>query len=162
MIMITDSLAAMAAVSHQLIAMIVAVLSMFSEIIGVLGLTAASTKWQDVFCWKLAEYLPSTDLENPSTSPPISPFSFCTLKTPPSRLVMQHTYGDVQEAMFIAATAVWVAGLVGVLMERNIRRGAGQGKCHLEEAFIGRRIEYVTVDRFLICRSLGRDGSASA
>jgi hypothetical protein len=44
-IMNTHSVAAMAAVSHQHIAMIVAVLFMFSEIGGACGLTAASAIW---------------------------------------------------------------------------------------------------------------------
>jgi hypothetical protein len=38
----------------------------------------------------------------------------------PTRLAIQRAYGDSQKYLFIAGTSVWVIGIAGTLMWRNI------------------------------------------
>ncbi|KAL8711699.1 MAG: hypothetical protein Q9220_003870 [cf. Caloplaca sp. 1 TL-2023] len=120
-IIICDEIAILAAVTHQHIAVALAVLGLFLEIGGAVGLTIAAAIWQDVFPKKLAAYLPPTELEN-------LPLIYADIRTQlaypvgsPAREAIQHAYGDAQKMMLITGTAVWAAGLVAVLMWRDIR-----------------------------------------
>lgn len=66
-IVICKQTAAMAAVSHQYIAVIIAVEGMFSSIGGGVGLSVASAIWQGVFPQALEKYLPEEELGNLTT-----------------------------------------------------------------------------------------------
>ncbi|KAL8834800.1 MAG: hypothetical protein Q9170_003596 [Blastenia crenularia] len=131
-IIICDEIAIMAAASHQHIAVVLAVLGLFANIGGAIGLTIAAAIWQDVFPKKLVEYLPPSELEN-------LPLIYADITTQlaypvgsPARIAIQHSYGDAQKMMLIAGTAVWAAGLVAVLMWRDIRIiGIKQTKGHV-------------------------------
>jgi hypothetical protein len=120
-VIICDEIAIMAAASHQHIAIVIAILGVFSNIGGAIGLTVAAAIWQDVFPKKLAEYLPAEDLPNlPLIYEDITTQLSYTVGTP-TRLAIQHAYGDAQQMLLIAGTAVWVIGIVAVLMWRDIR-----------------------------------------
>jgi MFS family permease len=131
-IIICDEIAILAAASHQHIAVCLAVLGMFGNIGGAIGLTVASAIWQDVFPKKLMEYLPAKELPNllmiyedivTQLSYPIGS---------ETRLAIQHAYGDAQMMMLAAGTAVWVAGAIGVIMWRDINViGIKQTKGHI-------------------------------
>ncbi|KAL8951288.1 MAG: hypothetical protein Q9222_002726 [Ikaeria aurantiellina] len=131
-IIICDEIAIMAAASHQHIAVVLAVLGLFGNIGGAVGLTIAAAIWQDLFPKKLIEYLPPSELEN-------LPLIYADLTTQlaypvgsPARIAIQDAYGDAQKMMLIAGTAVWAAGLVGVLMWRDVRIiGIKQTKGHV-------------------------------
>ncbi|CAF9905102.1 MAG: hypothetical protein HETSPECPRED_004873 [Heterodermia speciosa] len=131
-IIICDEIAILAAASHQHIAVVIAVLGMFGNIGGAIGLTVAAAIWQGVFPKKLVEYLPASELPNLLT---IYADITTQLSYPvgsPARVAIQHAYGDAQKSMLIAGTAVWVLGLVAVVMWRDIRViGIKQTKGHV-------------------------------
>ena len=118
---ICDEIVIMAAASHQHVAVVLAVLGMFSNVGGAVGLTVAAAIWQHVFPHKLAAYLPTEELENS-----VNIYADITVQLSypvgsETRMAIQHAYGDVQQMTLIAGTAVWVVGLVAVLMWRDIR-----------------------------------------
>ncbi|KAH6681034.1 siderophore iron transporter mirB [Plectosphaerella plurivora] len=119
-LMTTPQLAAMAVSSHQQVAVVMAIVSMFSSIGSSVGATVAGAIWQSVFPVKLAEYLPEEELANlamiygdimTQVSYPVGS---------PTRIAIQRAYGDAQALMVAVATGVWVVGIVGVAMWRNI------------------------------------------
>ncbi|KAF2001390.1 siderophore iron transporter mirB [Amniculicola lignicola CBS 123094] len=131
-VIICDEIAILAAASHQHVAVCIAVLGMFGNIGGAVGLTIASAIWQDVFPKKLMELLPVEDLPN---------FLFIygdittQLSYPvgsPTRLAIQMAYGEAQKWLLVAGTASWVVGAAGVLMWRDINViGIKQAKGHV-------------------------------
>ena len=119
-IVICDEIAILAAASHEHVAVCLAILGIFANIGGAVGLTIASAIWQDVLPKKLLEYLPAEDLPN---FPMIYGDITTQLSYPmgsPTRLAIQNAYGDALLRLLAASTAVWVIGAVGVLMWRNI------------------------------------------
>ncbi|UZP39143.1 hypothetical protein NXS19_006959 [Fusarium pseudograminearum] len=120
-IMITAEIAILAAVSEQqYFAVAIALVSMCSSIGQAVGLTVSSAIWQDVIPRKLAEYLPAEDLPN---LPIIAADIVTQLSFPvgsPTRLAIQHAYGDAHRLLFIAGTVVWVLGFIGTAMWKNI------------------------------------------
>ncbi|KAF7551256.1 hypothetical protein G7Z17_g5137 [Cylindrodendrum hubeiense] len=119
-IVICDQIAAMAAASHQHVAVVLAVEAMFSEIGGAIGLTVAASIWQDIFPTKLAEYLPAEDLPNLA-------IIYADLNTQlmypvgsATRIAIQHAYADAQKMMLIAGTAVWAVGFVATFCWRDL------------------------------------------
>ncbi|KAL8782448.1 MAG: hypothetical protein Q9213_005378 [Squamulea squamosa] len=131
-IIICDEIAIMAAASHQHIAVVLAVLGMFGNIGGAIGLTIAAAIWQDVFPKKLAEYLPASELLNLLTIYADITAQLSYAVGSPARLAIQHAYAEAQMMMLIAGTAVWAVGLVAVLMWRDINViGIKQTKGHV-------------------------------
>ncbi|KAL4756445.1 major facilitator superfamily domain-containing protein [Aspergillus foveolatus] len=117
--MSTPQIAAMSSAGHQHIAVIVAVVSMFSSIGGAIGATVSGVIWQNIFPAKLAEYLPAEEQANflmiygsidVQRSYPVGS---------PTRIAIQNAYADAQKMMLTAGTAIWVLGIVGVAMWRN-------------------------------------------
>lgn len=118
-IIITPQIAAMSSASHQHVAVVMAVLSMFSSIGGAIGLTVAGTIWQNVFPVKLAEYLPVEEMAN---FPLIYGMLDVQISYPigsPTRIAIQRAYGDAQSMMLAAGTAIWVVGFVAVAFWRD-------------------------------------------
>lgn len=119
-VMACDEIAILAAASQQHTAVCLAVLGLFGNIGGALGLTVASALWQEVFPQKLKEYLPPEDL-------PRLENIYANISTQLSfpvgsetRTAIQHAYGDSQMRLLIIGTLAWVAGFIGVLFWRNI------------------------------------------
>lgn len=96
----------MAPASHQHIAVVLAVLGMFGTIGGAIGLTVAAAIWQDVLPKKLAEYLPVSELPNLPTIYEDITVQLSYAVGSPTRIAIQHAYGDAQMSMLIAGTAV--------------------------------------------------------
>ncbi|KAL8881552.1 MAG: hypothetical protein Q9198_001263 [Flavoplaca austrocitrina] len=120
-IIICDEIAIMAAASHQHVAVVLAVLGMFSNVGGAIGLTVAAAIWQHVFPERLATYLPEGELEKLGM---IYADITTQLSYPvgsEARMAIQHAYGDAQMWMLVAGTAVWVLGLVAMGMWRDIK-----------------------------------------
>ena len=131
-ITICDEIAIMAAASHQHIAVVLAVLGMFGNIGGAIGLTVAAAIWQDVLPKKLAEYLPVSELPNLPTIYEDITVQLSYAVGSPARIAIQHAYGGAQMAMLIAGTAVWAVGIVAVVMWRDINViGIKQTKGHV-------------------------------
>ncbi|KAF2791558.1 MFS general substrate transporter [Melanomma pulvis-pyrius CBS 109.77] len=117
---------------QQYFAVGLAVLSMFSNIGNAIGFTISAAIWQDILPKKLALYLPAEDLPNLAI---IYGDIVTQLSYPvgsPTRLAIQHAYGDAQKYLFTAGTAVWVIGFVSTLVWRNIDvTGIKQTKGHV-------------------------------
>lgn len=119
-VVICLEIAAMAAVSHQYVAVIVAVINMFAGIGGAVGGTVSAAIWQAVFRGKLNEYLdglPSDEIEN----------IYGDIKVQlgyewgsEERMAIQRAYGDGQQAMLIGATAILALALVAAACWRDI------------------------------------------
>jgi hypothetical protein len=120
-IMITDEIAILAAVKEQQhFAVAIALVSMFGSIGSAFGLTVSSAIWQDEFPKALMKYIPLEDMANIEM---IYMDIMTQLSYPvdsPTRIAIQKAYGDSQKYLFIAATAVWILGIAGTLMWRNI------------------------------------------
>lgn len=132
-IMLTDEIAILAAVElQQHFAVAIALVSMFASIGGAIGQTISAAIWQDILPKRLALYLPAEDLPNlvliyaditTQLSYPVGS---------PTRLAIQHAYGDTQQYLLIAGIAIWVLGVVGTLMWRDINViGIKQTKGHV-------------------------------
>ena len=120
-VIICDEIAIMAAASHQHVAVVLAVLGVFSNVGGAIGLTISAAIWQAVFPTQLAAYLPVSELPNL-----LSIYEDLTVQLSypvgsPARIAIQYAYGDAQKMLLIAGTAVWVLGFVGVAMWRDIQ-----------------------------------------
>jgi MFS family permease len=120
-IMITDEIAILAAVKEQQhFAVAIALVSMFGSIGSAFGLTVSSAIWQDQFPKALMKHIPLEDMANVEM---IYMDIMTQLSYPvgsPTRIAIQKAYGDSQKYLFIAATAVWILGIAGTLMWRNI------------------------------------------
>ena len=131
-IIICDEIALMAAASHQQIAVVLAVLGLFSNIGGAIGLTVAAAIWQGILPKKLAEYLPASELPNLPTIYEDITAQLSYVVGSPARVAIERAYGDAQMMMLIAGTAVWAIGIVAVAMWRDIRIiGIKQTKGHV-------------------------------
>lgn len=120
-IMITDEIAILAAVKEQqYFAVAIALVSMCGSIGQAVGLTVSAAIWQDVFPKQLAVYLPEEELPNLVMiyTDLVTQLSYPVGTS--TRLAIQRAYGDAQKDLFIAGTCVWVVGIVGTLMWRNI------------------------------------------
>jgi MFS family permease len=129
----TDEIAVLAAASHQHVAVCLAVVGMFGNVGGAIGLTVASAIWQHVMPEKLMSYLPVEDLEN-------LPMIYADLTTQlsypvgsPTRIAIQNAYADTQTVLLSTGTGIWVIGLIGVLMWRdiNVKSVKQQAKGHV-------------------------------
>lgn len=120
-IVITEQMAAMAATTHQYVAVVLAVEGMFSSVGGGIGGSISAALWTGVFPQKLAEYLPAEaqpdlmliygDITKQISYP----------KGSPTRIAIDRAYGDSQRYMAIASTSVLVIALGAVLMWRGKR-----------------------------------------
>ncbi|KAL8995490.1 MAG: hypothetical protein Q9169_004784 [Polycauliona sp. 2 TL-2023] len=128
-IIICDEIAILAAATHQQVAVVIAVVGMFGNIGGAIGLTVSAAIWQDIFPKRLAANLPVEELPNMLM---IYADLATQLSYPvgsPTRGAIQYSYAEAQKYMLIVGTAVWGVGLVAVLMWRNINvKGIKQTK----------------------------------
>ncbi|KAL1870000.1 hypothetical protein VTK73DRAFT_2843 [Phialemonium thermophilum] len=118
-IIITPQIAAMSAASHQHIAVVMAILSMFSSVGGAIGLTIAGSIWQAVFPDRLAKYLPAEEQANLLSIYGGLEVQLSYPVGSPARSAIQHAYADAQSMMLVAGTAVWVLGFAAVAFWRN-------------------------------------------
>ncbi|KAL1654308.1 hypothetical protein SLS61_003315 [Didymella pomorum] len=120
-IMITDEIAILAAVKEQQhFAVAIALVSMCASIGSAFGLTVSSAIWQEQFPKALMKYIPPEDMANIET---IYMDIVTQMSYPigsPTRIAIQKAYGDGQKYLFIAATTVWILGIAGTIMWRNI------------------------------------------
>jgi hypothetical protein len=131
-IVICDEIAILAAASHQHVAVCLAVLGMFGNIGGAIGLTVASAIWTDVLPKKLMEYLPAEELPNLLMIYADLTTQLSYPMGSPTRMAIQRAYGDAQVRMLAAGTGVWVVGFVAVLVWRDINvLGIKQTKGHV-------------------------------
>lgn len=120
-LVICEQMAAMAATTHQYIAVVLAVEAMFANVGGAVGSTVAGAIWNGVFPKRLAEYLPP---ESQGSLQAIVGSLDTQLRYKigtPTRTAIQRAYGDSQKIMIIASTVVQVVSLVSVMVWRDIK-----------------------------------------
>ncbi|KAI9155342.1 siderophore transporter [Paramyrothecium foliicola] len=120
-IVICEQTAAMAATSHQYVAVVLAVQSMFSNIGGAIGSTVAAAVWNNVFPRKLAEYLPESEQGNLASIYGQLNVQLSYPVGSEARAAIQRAYGDSQRDMLIAATAILIVSLVSTAVWRDIK-----------------------------------------
>ncbi|EAQ83500.1 hypothetical protein CHGG_09904 [Chaetomium globosum CBS 148.51] len=120
-LVICEQMAVMAATTHQYIAVVIAVESMFSNVGGAIGSTVAGAIWNSVFPQKLAEHLPQDSLGNLTTIVGSLETQLSYPIGSPTRTAIQHAYGDAQRIMIIASTVVQVISIVSVVVWRDIK-----------------------------------------
>jgi MFS family permease len=118
-LVITEQLAAMAAVDHQHVTTVLAVQSMCASIGGAIGLSVASAVWTGTFPVKLGEYLPAESQANAT-------MIYADIRTQlsypvgsPTRSAIEHAYGDAQKFMLIGGTAILVLAIPAVAVWRD-------------------------------------------
>ncbi|OBT39235.1 hypothetical protein VE00_09926 [Pseudogymnoascus sp. WSF 3629] len=119
-IIICDEVAAMAAVSHQYVAVVLAMEGLFSSIGGGIGSTLSAAIWASAFPEALANHLPAKDLSNIENiySSVTTQLSFPIGSD--TRIAIQDAYGDAQRKLLIPGIAVWIIGIVAVLAWRDV------------------------------------------
>ncbi|KAK3690258.1 major facilitator superfamily domain-containing protein [Podospora appendiculata] len=120
-LVICEQIAVMAATSHQYIAVVLAIESMFSSVGGAIGSTIAAAIWNGVFPVRLAEYLPAESKGEFSTIYASIVTQMSYERGTPTRDAINQAYGDAQKYMLIAATVVQVISFVSVAMWRDIK-----------------------------------------
>jgi len=119
-LVITQQVGAMAATTHQYIAVVLAILSVSSSIGGAIGQSVAGAVWGGTFTSDLARFLPEETRVNATI---IAGDLSTQLSYPlgdPTRIGVQNAYGNSQRLMLIAATAITALGFPVVLMWRAI------------------------------------------
>jgi hypothetical protein len=119
-LVIAQQVGAMAATTHQYIAVVLAILSVFNAIGGAIGASVAGAVWGGTFTQDLARFLPP---ETQSNATIIAGDITVQLSYPlgdPTRIGIQNAYGNSQRIMLIAATAITTLGFPAVLMWRAI------------------------------------------
>ncbi|KAJ6440807.1 siderophore iron transporter [Purpureocillium lavendulum] len=119
-IVICEQTAAMAAASHQFVAVVLAVESMFAALGAAIGLTVAAAIWQATFPRKLREYLPESELKNLDKIYGQLEVQLSYPLGSPARIAIQKAYGDGQKMMLLGGTSVLVLAVVAVAMWRDI------------------------------------------
>ncbi|KAI6779254.1 putative siderophore iron transporter mirb protein [Emericellopsis cladophorae] len=116
---ITPPIAAMSSASHQHIAVVIAIVTMFSSIGGAVGLVVAGAIWQSIFPNRLLLYLPLEEQENFLNIYGMLEVQLSYPMGSPARIAIQRAYSDAQAMMLTAGTAIWVLGAVAVAFWRN-------------------------------------------
>ena len=120
-LVICEEIAAMAAVSHQYIAVILAVEGMFANIGGAIGSTIAGAIWTGVFPKKLADYLPQEAQANLTMIYGDLTTQLSYEVGTETRDAIVRAYGDAQRIMIIAATSILVLAVGAVVAWRDIK-----------------------------------------
>ncbi|KAJ3522901.1 hypothetical protein NM208_g12670 [Fusarium decemcellulare] len=115
-IVISEQTAAMAAVEHQFIAVVLAIQYMFANIGGGIGLSIAAAIWQGVFPKELAKRLPESALANLTTIYESLPAQLSYEWGSEERIAIQESYAAGQKMMLIAGTATLAIAAVSVLV----------------------------------------------
>lgn len=117
---IGQEVAIMSRVKHQHIAVVLAIQNMAASVGGAIGLSVSAAVWQAVFPKKLREYLPESAMGNFTS---IAGSVTTQLTYPvgsPVRTAVQKAYGDAQQNMLIAATAVLAISFVCVALWHDV------------------------------------------
>ncbi|RCI17322.1 hypothetical protein L249_2870 [Ophiocordyceps polyrhachis-furcata BCC 54312] len=119
-ITICEQTAVMAVITHQHVAVVLAVLSMCSSIGGAIGSTVSSALWTTIFPQKLAQHLPQDAQANLTSIYGDLNVQLSYPVGSPTREAISLAYGETQKTMLIAAVAVLVLSFVGVAVWRDV------------------------------------------
>ncbi|KKA29550.1 hypothetical protein TD95_001666 [Thielaviopsis punctulata] len=116
---IASEIAVMAVVSHQHIAVVLAVLAMCSSIGGAIGSTIASAIWQGVFPTHLLRYLPADHKKDLAEIVGSIAVQKSYAVGTPVRIAIEKAYGDAQRIMLIASSVILTGAIVCVTVWRD-------------------------------------------
>ncbi|KPI35064.1 Siderophore iron transporter mirB [Cyphellophora attinorum] len=119
-LVIAQQVGAMAATTHQYIAVVLAILSVFNAIGGAIGASIAGAVWGGTFTQDLARFLPPETKANSTIIAGDITVQLSYALGDPTRIGIQNAYGNSQRIMLIAATAITALGFPAVAMWRAI------------------------------------------
>jgi MFS family permease len=118
-----------AAAAQQYFAISIALLNLFCYIGTAVGYTISAAIWQGTLPEKLALYLPPESQGNLTTIYSSIEMQLAYEWGSPTRLAIQHAYGDTWQYLLISGVAVWVVGFVAMLVWKNMNvKGVKQNK----------------------------------
>ncbi|KAK4183552.1 putative siderophore iron transporter [Podospora australis] len=120
-LVICEQMAAMAATTHQFIAVVLAIEGMFSNVGGAIGSTVATAIWGSVFPKSLADHLPAESQGNLTSIFGSLPVQLSYAEGTETRIAIQRAYGDAQRYMIIASAVIQVISVVSVIVWRDIK-----------------------------------------
>ncbi len=118
--LICNQMALMASVSHQYLAVGLALENMFANIGGGIGASIAAAIWTGIFPKSLAKHLPGEAQPELNHIYQNLSMQLSYPKGTPTRHAIEMAYGDAQHLMLIAATAVLAIPLVTVAIWRDL------------------------------------------
>lgn len=119
-LVITEQLAAMAATTHQYVAVVLAMEGMFSNVGGGIGSTLASAIWTGTFPNELQKFLPASAQKDYLKIYESLDVQLSYPMGSPTRIGINKAYGESQKYMLIASTAVLVIAIGAVIAWRDI------------------------------------------
>ncbi|KAK8064745.1 siderophore iron transporter [Apiospora phragmitis] len=119
-IVITEQVAALAAASHQYVAVVLAIEGMFSSVGGAIGTTVATAIWTGIFPGKLEAYLPVEEKANALTIYGSLEAQQAFPRGSPAHAALTRAYGETQKLMLIAATVVLIIPWIAAMCWRDI------------------------------------------
>ncbi|PSN59016.1 siderophore iron transporter-like protein mirB [Corynespora cassiicola Philippines] len=120
LLIITDEIAILSAGTHENVAVLIAIVSIFGSIGGAIGYTIAASVWTDVIPKKLMEFLPAEELPNLFAIYSDINVQLSYPMGSPTRVAIQRAYGEGVLRLLAIGTGIWVIGAVGVFMWRNV------------------------------------------
>lgn len=120
-LVICEQMAAMAATTHQYIAVVLAVESMFSSVGGAIGSSVATALWGSVFRQSLEDHLPAEAQANMTAIFSSLPVQLSYEIGTPTRSAIQRAYGDAQKYMIIASAVIQIISVISVWVWRDIK-----------------------------------------
>jgi hypothetical protein len=119
-LVMTEQLAAMAAVPHNEVAVVLALEGLFTSIGGSIGQSLSGAIWTNLMPQKLAELLPPESQGNLTKIYGSLPIQLSYPVGSPTRNAIVAAYGYVQRRMLIAGVCFMPVAFVCVLLWRNI------------------------------------------
>ncbi|KAK4223695.1 putative siderophore iron transporter [Podospora fimiseda] len=120
-LVICEQMAAMAATTHQYIAVVLAIEAMFSSVGGAIGSSVATALWGSVFKQSLIDNLPIEEQGNMTTIFSSLPVQLSYEMGTPTRTAIQRAYGDAQKYMIIASAVIQIISVISVICWRDIK-----------------------------------------
>lgn len=115
-----QQVAILAAVDHQHVAAVLALLSVIGTVGYAMGATISGTIWTNTFKKSLERNLPESDLPDLASIYGDLDTQLSYLVGSPTRLAIQKAYGYAQTRMLAAGTGIMALSIISVLLIRNI------------------------------------------
>lgn len=117
---ICEQIAILAAVDHQHVAAVLALLYVMGNIGGAVGNSISGAIWTNTFEKALERYLPASALPDIQDIYNSLDTQLSYAVGSPERLAIQHAYGYAQERMLAAGTGIMALSIIWILLIRNI------------------------------------------
>ncbi|KZF23906.1 putative MFS siderophore iron transporter [Xylona heveae TC161] len=117
---IVEQLSILAAVNHQHVASVLALLNVVGTVGDAMGATISSAIWQNTYPHALKMYLPESAMSNFEDIYEQLDTQMSYLKGSPTRLAIQRAYAYAQTRMLAVGTGIMVLAFIWTMMIRNI------------------------------------------